>query len=255
PHIAGSTEEAQEIVGVRIVEQLVQYLRDGVAVNAVNMPALSPEQYRSIEPFVALAERLGRFAAHVATGNPRSVRLTYTGKLADGNTLLIRNSGLAGILNRSLSQRANVVNAMQIATQRGLNVEERHEKRAAHTDSIRIELETDDGVTSVEGALVLEKPRLIQVDGIYCESPLDGHLTFMKNIDVPGVIGHVGTVLGRNGINIANFALGRQEGKSAEGQPLMAVAVVETDGAVPEAVLAQLRENPAVQLARAVAFD
>ncbi len=255
PHIAGSTEEAQEIVGVRIVEQLVQYLRDGVAVNAVNMPALSPEQYRSIEPFVALAERLGRFAAHIATGNPKSVRLTYTGKLAEGNTLLIRNSGLAGILNRSLSQRANVVNAMQIATQRGLNVEERHEKRASHTDSIRIELETESGVTSVEGALVLEKPRLIQVDGIYCESPLDGHLTFMKNIDVPGVIGHVGTVLGRNGINIANFALGRQEGKSAEGQPLMAVAVVETDGAVPESVLAQLRENSAVQLARAVAFD
>jgi D-3-phosphoglycerate dehydrogenase len=255
PHIAGSTEEAQEIVGVRIVAQVVEYLNSGVVINAVNMPALSPEQFRAVGPYLALAERLGNFASYIAEGNPKAVRLTYFGRIAEMNTQLIRNAGVAGVLNRSLSQKANLVNAMPIAAQRGLATAERHEKRVAAMDTIRLELETDAGVTSVEGAVVLDRPRLIQVDGIYCETPLAGHLTFMKNQDVPGVIGHVGTVLGRNGVNIANFSLGREDAPLKPGEPLTAIAVVETDGAASEAVLAQLRENPAVKLACTVEFS
>lgn len=255
PHIGGSTEEAQEIVGTLIAEQVLEYLRSGVAVNAVNMPAVPPELYRVLGPYVELARRLGAFAAHIASGNPKAVRLVYMGQLAENNTHLIRNGGLAGVLNRFLEQKVNVVNAMQIATQRGLAVAERHEKRAAHTDSVGLELETDSGVTSVVGAVVLGKPRLIQVDGIYCETPLSGHLTFMKNRDVPGVIGHVGTVLGNRGINIANFSLGRQDAPAAPGETLVAVAVVETDEVVPDAVLAELCRMPAVLLARRVEFD
>ena len=255
PHIAGSTEEAQEIVGVRIAEQLTEYLQSGIAINAVNMPALAPEQYKAIEPYIALAEKLGAFAAQIATGSPAAVRLVYLRKLAEDNTHLIRNAGLAGVLNQWLSQKANLVNAMQIAAERSLNVVERHEARAGHMDAIRLELETDAGLTAVEGAVVLGKPRLLQVDGIYCEAPLSGHLTYMRNRDVPGVIGHVGTVLGRNRINIANFSLGRHEAPPRPGMPLEAVAVVETDERLTEAVLAQLRENPAVKLARPVEFS
>jgi D-3-phosphoglycerate dehydrogenase len=252
PHIGGSTEEAQEIVGVRIAEQVVEYLRSGVAINAVNMPALSPEQYRALGPYVALAERLGNFAAHIAVGSPHGVRLVYFGKIADSDTYLLRNAALAGVLSRSTSERVNLVNAMQIAEQRGWQVAEGHERRSVHTDSIRIELETDRGVTTVEGAVFLEKPRLTQVDGIPCEVALAGRLIFMKNRDVPGVIGHVGTVLGRNRINIANFSLGRREGPAERGEPLEAVAVVSIDGLVPESVLAELRDHPAVQFARVV---
>ncbi|HUJ22754.1 MAG TPA: phosphoglycerate dehydrogenase [Bryobacteraceae bacterium] len=255
PHIGGSTEEAQEIVGVRIAEQIVEYLKNGVAINAVNMPALSPEQYRALGPYIAVAERLGIFAAHIASGNPKAVRLTYLGRIADSNTHLLRNAGVAGVLKRSLDRRANLVNAIQIASQRGWNVGEQHDRRSVHTDSVRLELETDSGVTVVEGAVLLAKPRLLQVDGIYCEASLAGHLVFMKNHDVPGVIGHVGTVLGRNQINIANFSLGRRDGPLRPGEPLEAVAVVSTDTAVPENVLAQLRENPAVKLAKSVEFD
>jgi D-3-phosphoglycerate dehydrogenase len=255
PHIAGSTEEAQETVGVRIAEQVVEYLKNGIAINAINMPALSPEQYRALRPYAELAERLGNFAAHIAVGNPQVVRLTYFGKIADGNTNLLRNAGLAGALSRSTAQRANLVNAMQIAEQRGWNVAEAHEKRSVHTDTVRLDLETDRGVTTVEGAVFLEKPRLTQVDGIYCEAALAGPLIFMKNQDVPGVIGYVGTVLGRNAINIANFSLGRREAPLAPGEPREAVALVSTDELVPESVLAQLRENPAVKFARSVQFQ
>ncbi len=119
---------------------------------------------------------------------------------------------------------------MQIAAERSLDVDERHEKRTGHMDAIRLELETDAGLTTVEGAVVLGKARVLQVDGIHCEAPLSGHLTYMRNHDVPGVIGHVGTVLGRNRINIANFSLGRRDTPLKPGEPLEAMAVVETDG-------------------------
>jgi D-3-phosphoglycerate dehydrogenase / 2-oxoglutarate reductase len=252
PHIGGSTEEAQEIVGVRIAEQIVEYLTTGIAINAVNMPAVTPEQYRAIGPYITLAERLGTFAAYVARGNPKTVRMVYQGKIGDSNTNLLRNSGLAGVLNRSAAQKANLINAMQIASQRGWNVDERYEARSGHTDSIRLELETDAGVTVVEGAVLLEKPRLIQVDGIYCEAQLAGHLVYMRNRDVPGVIGHVGTVLGLNGVNIANFSLGRRNGATIGAEAQEAIAVVSTDQEVTEGVLNQLRANPAVLLARSV---
>src|SRR5207248_2234573 len=85
PHIGGSTEEAQEIVGIRIVEQVVDYLVTGVAVNAVNMPTLTADQHKAIGPYVELAERLGNFVAHISSGNPSAVRITYSGKIADGN--------------------------------------------------------------------------------------------------------------------------------------------------------------------------
>ena len=145
PHIGGSTEEAQEIVGVRIAEQVVEYLKNGVALNAVNMPALSPEQYRTLGPYINVAERLGSFAAYIAAGHIKTVRLAYFGRIGENNTSLLRNAGLAGVLKRSVSERANLINAMQIAGQRGWNLAERHEARSGPTDSIRLELETGGG--------------------------------------------------------------------------------------------------------------
>jgi D-3-phosphoglycerate dehydrogenase len=254
PHIGGSTGEAEETVGVRIAEQLVQFLRQGVATHALNVPAMTTEQYRTVGPYAALAERLGTFAAYVATGNPRMVRLIYCGNISEENTYLIRNAGLAGVLSRSLHRKANVVNALQIATERGVGYAERHDKRVGHADSLKLELETDEGTTQVEGALVLDRPRLLSVGGIRCEAPLTGHLMFLRNADVPGVIGYVGSVTGRNGINIANFSLGRQQAPSEEGGVLEAIAVVKTDEPVSEAVLQQLLENKAITVARPVEF-
>jgi D-3-phosphoglycerate dehydrogenase len=249
PHIGGATEEAQETVGVRLAGQIVDYLQHGIALHAVNLPALTPEQYKTLGPYSQLAERLGNFASFISNGNPKTVRLVYFGKIAEHNTHLVRNAGLAGVLQRSLSRKANSVNAMQIAGDRGLTVAERHDQRTAHTDSVRLELETDAGTTSVEGAVVLDKARLLQVDGIYCEAPLEGNLTFMQNEDVPGVIGYIGGVLGKNSINIATFSLGRKQSGDE------AIAVVQTDQPVPESVLSELLKNPALKRARTVKFN
>jgi D-3-phosphoglycerate dehydrogenase / 2-oxoglutarate reductase len=169
---------------------------------------------------------------------------------------------VAGVLSRSLAQNANVVNALQFAADRGLSYAEHHDPRTGRSDSVRLELETDTGVTVVEGAVVFDRPRLIQVDGTPCEVSLAGHLLFFKNQDVPGVIGWIGSVLGRNSINIANFSLGRQEtgrqetgrqeGAAKDGRE--ALAIVETDTVVPETVLHQLLENRALKVARVVEF-
>jgi D-3-phosphoglycerate dehydrogenase len=140
---------------------------------------------------------------------------------------------------------------MQIAGDRHLSVTERHERRSSRP-GIGVEIESSQGLTAVEGAVVLDKPRLLQVDGIHCEAPLDGNLIYCKNYDVPGVIGFIGTVLGRNGVNIANFSLGREEKASQPGQPLEAMSVIETDQPVPDSVLAELLDNPGMKLARAV---
>ena len=253
PHIAGSTEEAQEIVGVRIAEQVVEYLKSGVALNAVNMPALTAEQYRTLGPFVNLAERLGIFLSHISTGNAHTVRFVYSGRLADGHTQILRNAGVAGVLTRSMEHRANLVNAMQFANQRGLRVVEQREPGQGSMDSIRLELQTDSGLYAAYGAVVLDKPRLLQVENIACEATLDGNLMYSKNDDVPGVIGYLGTLLGKNGINIANFALGREE-TGTDSRQLTAISIIETDEVVPDSVVAQVLEHKAVKLVRRVAF-
>jgi len=213
---------------------------------------ISPEQYRTLSPYATLAERLGAFAAHIASGNPRGLRIVYSGKVFSMGSGLLRNAGLAGALSRSTVNKANLVNALQMAEHRGWKITEHHDKYYGPMDAMRLELETETGVTTVEGVVLLGKPRLMQVDGIFCEAALAGRLLFMKNRDEPGVIGHVGTVLGRNQINIANFSLGRRDAPAAPGEPLEAVALVSTDELVPESVLAQLRANPAVKFARSV---
>src|SRR5262249_7360240 len=160
------------------------------------------------------------------------------------------------MLNRFLSERANLVNAAQIAAGRGWRIDEVRGARLQYTDSISVVLLTDQGQSSVEGTVLLnDSPRLLSVDGIQVEAPLEGHLVFMKNGAVPGVIGRVGTILGENKINIANFSLGRREDHTTPGDPAEAVAVVHVDEAVPEPVLQQLRGAPGVKSARAVELN
>jgi D-3-phosphoglycerate dehydrogenase / 2-oxoglutarate reductase len=254
PHIGGSTEEAAELIAVRLAEHLIEYFNEGVAVNAVNVPAMTEEAYRAVAPYAALAERLGTFAAYVTTANPKLVRLVYHGNFSRENARLIRNAGLAGVLSRSLERKANVVNALKLAADRGLSYAERFERRTRHMDSLRIELETDKGLTTVEGAIVMDRPRLLAVDGIRCEAKLAGHLLYLTNADVPGVLGYIGSITGKNNVNIATLSLGRQEKPDRPGEPLTAVTLIETDQPVPDSVIAQLLENKAIHVVRSVEF-
>jgi len=252
PHIGGSTEEAQELVGIRIAEQVRDFLTDGVVMNAVNMPSVSAEQYAKLSPYLKLAERLGKFAAQIVDGRLVRVKLTYSGEFGETNSHLIRNAALAGVLNRFLEEKANLINAAQVAKERGFGVAETRRGRTEFADSVAVMLETEKGEVCVEGAVFPDgSPRLISVDGIYVESPLDGHMLFIKNEDVPGVIGRFGSILGENGVNIADFSLGRGPKASADA-PAEAVAAVRVDSAIPKEALDQLEAVKAVRFARTV---
>ena len=253
PHIGGSTEEAQESIGIQIAEQMRDFLKNGVVTNAVNMPSISAEQYQLLKPDLDLAERLGSFVAQIATGPPSRIKITYSGKLGAANSSLVRNAALMGVLNRFLSQPPNLINAAQVAAGRGLMVSEDRRARNHASDSLALTLETEDGHRSVEGMVFADgSPRLISVDEIYVEASLTGHMVFTKNIDVPGVIGRMGTILGDNQINIADFSLGRRDKHPGDEGPAEAVAVIRIDGPMPKKVLDQLSGLEAVRFTRAI---
>ena len=253
PHIGGSTEEAQVTVGIRIAEQVRDYLKSGVVLNAVNMPSINAEQYERIRPDLDLAERLGSFAAQFAIGRPNRIQFIYSGNLGKTSSGLVRNAALAGILKRYLSQPPNLINANRIAEERGLSISENRHGRSHGSDSLTIVMETDKGRRTVEGAVFAGgSPRLISVDGIYIETRLIGHMVLTKNIDVPGVIGRMGTLLGENKINIADFSLGREENHQTAAEPAMAVAVVRIDEPLPKPVLDKLLQLEAVQYAQTI---
>ena len=256
PHIAGSTNEAQEAVGYQIAMQVKEYLKHGVIQNAVNVPSVSHDEYLELQPYVVLAERLGSFLAQVSEGTLEEISLRYTGHIAESKTDLIRNAAVKGILNEALEEKANLVNAEAIASSRGLRI---HESRKPHSSGggsgsvLSVLLKTATGEHLVKGAVLhKDTPRLLHVDGIDVEAPLERDLIYLRNRDVPGVIGKVGTILGQHKINIANFSLGRRSGNTKPGAPRQAIAVVHVDGKVPPEVLAELRRVPAVEQAKAI---
>jgi D-3-phosphoglycerate dehydrogenase / 2-oxoglutarate reductase len=256
PHIAGSTNEAQEAVGYQIAMQVKEYLKHGVIQNAVNVPSVSHDEYLELQPYVVLAERLGSFLAQVSEGTLEEISLRYSGHIAESKTDLIRNAAVKGILNEALEEKANLVNAEAIASSRGLRI---HESRKPHSSGggsgsvLSVLLKTATGEHLVKGAVLhKDTPRLLHVDGIDVEAPLERDLIYLRNRDVPGVIGKVGTILGQHKINIANFSLGRRPGATKPNVPRQAIAVVHVDGKVPQEVLAELRKVPAVEQAKAI---
>jgi len=260
PHVGGSTAEAQEAVGVQIAQQVKEYLKHGVIQNAVNVPSVSAEEYAEMQPYIVLAERMGGFLAQVSEGRIEEISIRYSGHIAERKTELIRNGAIKGILNQALEEKANLVNAATIADSRGLRVVESHKAKASTggTGSVlSIFLKSSAEEHLVKGAVLHgTAPRLLHVDGIDVEAPLERDLIYLRNRDVPGVIGRVGTILGEESINIANFSLGRRSsgggGERDSHQPREAIAVVHVDGLVPEDVLAKLRRIPAVEQAKSV---
>lgn len=252
PHIAGSTAEAQEAVGIQIAMQVREYLKLGVVQNAVNLPSLSHEEYLVLAPYIDLADRLGSFLAQTGKGGIEAIHFTYGGALAEAKTDLVRNAAIQGLLQGS--EHVNRINAASVAQERGIRVHE--EKTESHRGGsasvLQIELHTAAGSSHATATVIHdEQPRLLEFDGIDIETPLEGNLLVCRNFDVPGVIGRIGTILGEQGVNIANFALGRER---SGVKPVKALAVVQVDAPVSEAVLEALGTIEALLDARPVSL-
>jgi D-3-phosphoglycerate dehydrogenase len=249
PHIAASTREGQELVGVETVSALRDFLKTGVIRNAVNFPSVPPEEFARLQPFVALAERLGTVIAQMSDGGALSIGVRYYGELAEARTEMIVNAVLTGFFKPILSSAVTMVNARTVAAERGIEVvESRSTRTRDYTSLISVKLQTSAGERLVEGAVIQRKwPRLVLLDGIRVEAPLEGTMVVICNTDQPGVIGQIGTILGQHGVNIANFALGRDESGRAVG-----VVIVDETAPIPDAVLEELRKVPGIREARIV---
>lgn len=248
PHIGASTIEAQEKVGSEIAEQIRDFLKEGIIRNAVNFPSVSFEEYKAVGPYLHLGEKLGAFVSQISEGRMNEIGIRYYGDLTDLNTSLISSAVIKGILRPILSERVTLVNAAAIAKERGITIiESRSNRVRSFSNLISVKLRSNGGEEWAEGTVLHRANlRITSVDGIDVEAPLTGTMLFIRNYDKPGVIGHVGTVLGNSGINIANFALGRSE------QAKDAIGVVNLDEVISEPVMGQIRSLPAVRFAKVV---
>src|SRR5216683_1049703 len=252
PHVAGSTTEAQEEVGTQVAVQIKDYLAEGIIRNAVNLPALSADQYRRVRPYLELAGRLGSLVSQIAPSRPARIRIRYAGEVAEVGTHLLRSAVLAGVLNAVLDQKVNVVNASAVAAARGLTVEEETRRRergfpnTLEVSALPEKSGTSSGFTAEGTVLHDGSPRLLQIEGIPLEAQLEGTILYLRNRDEPGVIGQIGSTLGKLGVNIATFALGRREAQRGAD----AVSLVRVDGEVSASILVPIRTIPAITEAK-----
>lgn len=248
PHLGASTVEAQEGVAVTVAEQMRDYFQTGALRGAVNAPSLGAQELNVLQPYLTLAERLGRFQAQLVDEAVREVQIEYAGELAEMDAAPVTRSFLAGLL-RGMSARVNVVNAFLIADERGIRVTTsyRHAGAGEMAPAIASRVLTGTGEQTVSGAMFgVGDGRITEINGFHVEAVPLGHALVTRSRDVPGVIGRLGTVLGERGVNISRFHLGRQ---TRGGE---AMAVVETDVAVDDATLTEILSTGQVFSARRV---
>jgi len=213
PHIAASTREGQELVGVETATALRDFLKTGVIRNAVNFPSIPAEEFQRIQPYVELAKQLGLLVGQMGEARIEGLSVRYYGELASGTHPLIINAALVGLFHAILNDTVTEVNARAVAKARGIELTESSSTRGRTFRSLlSLKLTTSAGDRHVEGTIVPGYgPRLVLLNGVPIDAQLPGTTILFMNNDQPGVIGQIGTILGKHNINIANFALGRSE--------------------------------------------
>jgi len=237
PHLGASTEEAQVKVAQELAETLRDYFLQGTVRNAVNLPALNAEEYKELEPYILLAEKLGKFVAQMFEGPVKELKLGYAGDISQKNTTPLTLSALKGFLTPILDLEVNLVNAPHLAKERGLKWTETKTSQAQdYTSLLTLRAVSGSKKFSVSGTVLGKNDlRFVLIDDLTVDVSPEGPMVVYTNLDRPGVIGFVGTVLGKNQINIAAMQVGR---RSTGGE---AVTVVNVDSDVPEPVLQQIR--------------
>jgi D-3-phosphoglycerate dehydrogenase len=249
PHLGASTSEAQENVALQVAEQMSDYLTRGAIANAVNFPSITAEEAPKLKPFITLAEGLGSFAGQLTEEPIAKVTITYEGAVAALKVKALTSAAIAGLLRHSLPD-INVVSAPAVAAQRGIIIEEATRAAAGDYESfITLAVTTAKHERAVGGTVFQDgKPRILSIKGIKVDAEFTPSMIYVTNEDKPGFIGRFAGLLGEAGINIATFALGRdQKGGSA-------IALVAIDGPAPDGALAKIEKLPGVKQAKALKF-
>jgi D-3-phosphoglycerate dehydrogenase len=249
PHLGASTGEAQENVAIQVAEQISDFLLTGAVNNAVNMPSVSGEEAQKLRPYMTLATNLGLFLGQLVDGTISKLTVEYAGIVTRYSMKPLTACVLTGLLRPQL-ETVNPVSAPVMARERGIATSEvRHEGPTDYRTLIRVTAETSDRTRVISGTLVGDgRPRLVEIDGIPIEGEFGASMLYTRNKDRPGFVGALGKTLGDSGVNIASMHLGR----SAPGAD--ALALVQVDGAISDAVLAKVRSIPLVVKARALRF-
>jgi D-3-phosphoglycerate dehydrogenase len=243
PHLGASTAEAQTNVTVAVAEQIINYLQTGTIINAVNVPSVTGDLLEKLRPYLTLAERMGCLQSQLTKGAIKEVIVKYQGDFLDLDMAPATTAALKGLLTPILKDEVNFVNAPVIAKERGIRV---IESRSAETEDfanlITIQATGPKGSNTISGTIFgKHEPRIVRVNAFRMEVVPEGHLLFIHNLDKPGAIGSIGTVLGQHNINIGRMHVGQ------ETEDLRNVILLVTDTPAPPKTLKELRALPLVK--------
>ncbi len=250
PHLGASTTEAQENVALQVAEQMSNYLLTGAVENALNMPSVTAEEAKVMGPWIKLADHLGAFAGQMTDEPIKAINILYDGVAADMNLEALNCSVIAGIMKKA-NPDVNMVSAPVIAKERGMKISTTNQDKSGAFDGyVKVTVVTEDKERSVAGTVFNDgKPRFIQIKGINIDAEIGSHMLYTTNDDAPGIIGTLGHTMGENGVNIANFTLGRSD---VGGE---AIALLYVDAEVPENVRQKLCETGLFRQVKALQFE
>ncbi len=248
PHLGASTVEAQENVALQVAEQMADFLLQGAVANAVNMPSVSAEDAPKLKPYMKLSEQLGSFVGQLTQHSVKEIKIDYEGHVSTLNVKPLTALALAGFL-RPAMEGVNIVSAPIKAKEMGITLSEtKRDKSGNYQTLLRLTVITEKDQHTIAGTIFGENPRIVEIDGVPTECALAKYMLYIVNLDKPGLIGAVGTILGDNKINIADFNLGRIPGKNK------AVALISVDESISEQVLSKINLLSQVEQAQVLTF-
>ena len=250
PHLGAATSEAQENVALQVAEQMSDYLLTGAVQNALNMPSVTAEEAKIMGPWIKLAGHLGNFTGQMTDDPIKAINILFDGEASEMNLKALTAATVAGIM-KSINPDVNMVSAPVIAKERGIKISTtKQDQSGAFEGYIKITVVTESRERSVAGTVFSDgKPRFIQIKGINIDAEIGAHMVYTTNKDMPGIIGTLGTTMGENDVNIANFTLGRSEAKGE------AIALLYVDDAVPAKALEALSATGMFQQVKPLIFD
>ena len=240
PHLGAATQEAQENVAIDVVRQVVDALQERAIKNAVNLPSLDPETYKVLKPWISLAEKIGMLQVQLFGGSLKNVNIRYGGEVTRYTLNPLTIAVVKGLLTPICGETVNFVNAPAMAKERGIVVTESRSTQAEdYSNYIEVEMTAGDKETTIMGTIAgNQQLRIVHINEFLIDVEPEGFVIFIQNEDQPGVVGTVGTILGKNKINIAEMSLGRV----LKGKKMLALTVINTDNEVPEKVLAEIKK-------------
>lgn len=248
PHLGAATEEAQVNVAIEIARQVADALLGRGVRNAVNIPSVEPEVLKIIEPYINLAERMGSLEAQLVEGRIKEVLVRYSGDITNYDTAPISVALLKGLLGSALNENVNYVNASFLAKERGIKVTEAKSAQVEeYANLISVDVKTDKETSSVSGTLFTRQdPRIVRIGKFHVDAIPHGFMVVIYNVDKPGIVGAIGTILARNKINIAGMTFGRERPGGN------AITVLNVDSALSEPLLAEIRRSKNIKAAKLI---